>query len=133
MKEIMTVPEGHPVFGGPKVFDAFQYSPAVAAGGLLFIAGQIGMRADGTIPEDADEQGVLGFERLGALLALRGLGFSSLVDLTTYHVDIDQQIVAFRAIKERYITEAFPAWTILGVAGLARPVLKVEIKAVAVL
>jgi enamine deaminase RidA (YjgF/YER057c/UK114 family) len=91
------------------------------------------MRADGTIPEDAEEQGVLAFERLGALLALRGLGFSSLVDLTTYHVDIDQQIVAFRAVKERYITEAFPAWTILGVAGLARPVLKVEIKAVAVL
>ena len=37
----------------------------------------------------------------------------------------------FREVKERYITADFPAWTILGVASLARPNLLIEIKAVA--
>ncbi|NPT55175.1 RidA family protein [Paraburkholderia elongata] len=38
---------------------------------------------------------------------------------------------AFREIKDRYIKVDAPAWTILGVAALARPTLFVEIKAVA--
>jgi enamine deaminase RidA (YjgF/YER057c/UK114 family) len=41
------------------------------------------------------------------------------------------QLAAFREIKDRYIKENAPAWTILGVAALARPTLFVEIKAVA--
>ena len=129
--ERLRLPEDHPVFGGNRVFDLFQYSPSVRAGGLVFIAGQVGIRADGTVPDGAEEQIELAFERLGAILAQQGLGFGDLVELVSYHVRIDEQLAAFRAIKERYITRDFPAWTILGVAALARPNLQVEIKAVA--
>lgn len=52
-------------------------------------------------------------------------------DLASYHVRIDDQLTTFREVKERYITRDFPAWTILGVASLARPNLLIEIKAVA--
>ncbi|MBV8159225.1 MAG: hypothetical protein JO278_16310 [Dyella sp.] len=34
----------------------FMDAPAVAAGGLLFIAGQIAIRADGTVPDSVEEQ-----------------------------------------------------------------------------
>ena len=127
----LRLPENHPTFGSYKVFDLFQYSPAVQAGGLLFVAGQVGIRPDGTVPESAEEQIELAFQRLGAILARRGLGFDDLVELVSYHVRIDEQLATFRAIKERCITREFPAWTILGVASLARPDLLVEIKAVA--
>jgi len=133
MKKALTLPEGHPVFGSNKIFELFQYNPAVESNGLLFIAGQIGMRADGTIPEDVAEQCDLAFQRLGAILEARGLGFEDLVDLTSYHVDIDQHLTTFREVKERYVKQDFPAWTILGVAALARPILKIEVKAVAAL
>ncbi|CAM5784244.1 RidA family protein [Ottowia pentelensis] len=127
----LRLPENHPSFGSNKVFDLFQYSPAVQAGGLVFIAGQVGIRPDGTVPESAEEQTELAFQRLDAILAQQGLGFQDLVELVTYHVRIDEQLTAFRAIKERYVTREFSAWTILGVAALARPELLVEIKAVA--
>ncbi len=127
----LRLPEDDPTFGGNKVFDLFQYAPAVKAGGLVFIAGQVGIHAYGTVPERAEEQIELAFKRLGAILAHEGLGFGDLVELVSYHVRIDEQLSAFRAIKERYITSDFPAWTILGVAALARPNLLVEIKAVA--
>lgn len=48
--ERLRLPESDPAFGGNKVFDLFQYSPAVTANGLAFVAGQIGIRADGSIP-----------------------------------------------------------------------------------
>lgn len=49
----------------------------------------------------------------------------------TYHVDVGAQLADFRAVKEKYIRSDFPAWTILGVAALARPELVIEIKAIA--
>ncbi|KAI3595229.1 RidA superfamily, group 7, YjgH-like protein [Cupriavidus necator H850] len=54
-----------------------------------------------------------------------------LVELVSYHVDVDKQLQVFREIKDRYIREDAPAWTILGVAALAPPSLFVEIRAVA--
>lgn len=127
----LRLPENDPTFGGNKVFDLFKYSPAVRAGGLVFIAGQVGIRPDGTVPDAADEQIRLAFTRLGAILKHEGLAFTDLVELVSYHVRIDEQLVKFREIKDEFITKDFPAWTILGVAALARPNLLIEIKAVA--
>lgn len=127
----LRLPENDPTFGSNKVFDLFKYSPAVTAGGLVFIAGQVGIRPDGTVPDSAEEQIRLAFERLGAILRHQGLGFEDLVELVSYHVRIDEQLTAFREIKDEFVTREFPAWTILGVAALARPNLLVEIKAVA--
>lgn len=130
-KTTVVLSNPHPVFGSTDVFRTFNYAPAVAAGGLLFIAGQIGVRADGTVPADVEEQIDLAFQRLGAILQAAGLGFEHLVELVSYHVDVGTQLAAFREIKDLYIKMEPPAWTILGVAGLARPTLLVEIKAVA--
>lgn len=127
----LRMPEADPTFGSNKVFDLFQYSPAVKAGGLVFIAGQVGIRPDGSVPDSAEEQIDLAFQRLGAILKHEGLGFEHLVELVSYHVRIDEQLTQFREVKERYITRDFPAWTILGVASLARPNLLIEIKAIA--
>ena len=130
-KTTVALANPHPVLGSTDVFKTFNYAPAVAAGGLLFVAGQIGLRADGTIPVSVEEQIDLAFQRLGAILQAAGLGFEDLVELVSYHVDIDKQLASFREIKDRYIKDNAPAWTILGVAALARPTLFVEIKAVA--
>lgn len=127
----LRIAEPNPIFGSNRVFDLFKYSPAVRSGGLLFISGQIGMRPDGGIPDSAAEQADLAFHRLREILRMEGLGFADLVELVSYHVDIENQLTEFRAVKDRYIETDFPAWTILGVSALARPNLLVEIKAIA--
>lgn len=127
----LRLPEEDPTFGSNKVFDLFKYSPAVSAGGLVFIAGQVGIRADGTVPETSAEQIRLAFQRLGTILRHQGLDFSDLVELVSYHVNIDEQLNTFREIKDEFISADFPAWTIIGVAALARPSLFIEIKAIA--
>ncbi|MCY1247029.1 RutC family protein YjgH [compost metagenome] len=97
------------------------------------MAGQVGLRADGSVPESASEQADWAFRRLGVVLESAGLGFADLVEIVSYHVDVEHELAGFREVKDRYITEDFPAWTILGVAALARPALRVEIRAVAAL
>jgi enamine deaminase RidA (YjgF/YER057c/UK114 family) len=129
--ERLRLPEDDATFGSNRIFDLFQYSPAVTANGLVFIAGQIGVRADGSIPEHAKDQIDVAFRRIEAVLTHLGLDFTDLVELVSCHVDVGSQLAAFREVKERYIRSDFPAWTILGVAALARPELVVEIKAVA--
>ncbi|WGY73038.1 RidA family protein [Burkholderia cepacia] len=127
----LRLPDDDPTFGGNRIFDLFEYVPAVTAHGLVFIAGQIGLRADGSIPESPAEQIDAAFTRIEAILAHLGLNFSDVVELVSYHVDIGTHLADFRAAKSRYMRADFPAWTILGVAALARPELVVEIKVVA--
>jgi len=129
--ERLRLPEDDATFGSNRIFDLFQYSPAVTANGLVFIAGQIGLRADGSIPEDPKEQIDVAFKRIEAVLTQLGLDFSDVVELVSYHVNVGSQLAAFREVKERYVRADFPAWTILGIAALARPELIVEIKVVA--
>ncbi|AXL48646.1 membrane protein [Paraburkholderia caffeinilytica] len=129
--ERLRLPEDDATFGSNRIFDLFQYSPAVTANGLVFIAGQIGLRADGSIPEDPKEQIDVAFKRIDAVLKHMGLDFTDVVELVSYHVDIGLQLATFRDVKAQYIRSDFPAWTILGIAALARPELIVEIKVIA--
>lgn len=127
----LRLPDDDATFGSNRIFDLFQYSPAVIAHGLVFIAGQVGLRADGSIPTSPKEQIEVAFKRIDAILKHLELDFSDVVELVSYHVDVNAQLADFRAVKAQYIRSDFPAWTILGVAALARPELVVEIKVVA--
>ncbi|QQO20650.1 RidA family protein [Bradyrhizobium diazoefficiens] len=124
----------NPIFaaaGGGTIFDKFQYSSAVKAGGLVFVAGQIGLNPDGSMPETAEQQFVNAFERLRLVLDDAGGQMSDLVEIVSYHVGLSSHLTTFMKVKERYVPAPFPTWTILDIAGLARPGLVIEIKAVA--
>lgn len=124
----------NPIFaaaGGGTIFDKFQYSSAVKAGGLVFVAGQIGLNPDGSIPERPEQQFVNAFERLKLVLEEAGCQMSDLVELVSYHVGLHSHLADFAKVKAQYVPAPFPTWTILEIAGLARPGLIIEIKAVA--
>jgi enamine deaminase RidA (YjgF/YER057c/UK114 family) len=124
----------NPIFaaaGGGTIFEKFQYSSAVKAGGLVFVAGQIGLNSDGSMPDKPEQQFVNAFERLKLVLEEAGCQMSDLVELVSYHVGLSNHLADFMKIKERYVPAPFPTWTILDIAGLARPGLIIEIKAVA--
>lgn len=125
-KEFQT-PDGDTIFG------KFGYSAAVRAGDFLYVAGQIGLNEDGTIPDTDAGQIENAFRRMQLVIEAAGASMSNIVELVSYHVGIANNLADFMQIKERYIKEPYPTWTILEVAGLARPQLKIEIKAIAYL
>ncbi|MCC5986542.1 MAG: RidA family protein [Pararhodobacter sp.] len=116
---------------GPTIFDRFQYSAAVRAGNFLYIAGQVGIGEDGSIPPTDAEQIENAFRRLKLVVEGAGFEMSNIIELVSYHVGIANNLADFMRIKTSYIGEPYPAWTILEVAGLARKELVIEIKAVA--
>jgi enamine deaminase RidA (YjgF/YER057c/UK114 family) len=66
-----------------------------------------------------------------AVLAEAGLDFADVVEMTTYHVDLQKHIGAFMAVKDRYVSEPFPAWTAIGITELAFPGGLAEVRVVA--
>ena len=124
----------NPIFAtkdGSTIFEKFGYSAAVRAGDFIYVAGQIGLNPDGSMPEDAETQIANAFDRLKIVLENAGSSLDDIVELVSYHVGLQKHLPQFVQIKSRYIRSPFPTWTILEIAGLARPGLVIEIKAVA--
>lgn len=95
---------------------------------LLVISGQVGMKADGTIPEDPFEQIDIAFENIVRNLQAANMGVEDIIKLTYYLVgEIDtakrRELVASKLQSHQ------PCSTLLYVAGLASPAYKVEIEA----
>lgn len=133
-KVVVQIPQDNPLWKSDHAaFEKYGYSPAVRAGGLLFIAGVVGFRPDGSVPESVAEQSELALQRTQELLRLEGLTMADLVEVVSYHVDLEKHLAAFMPAKERYFQEPFPTWTIIGIRALALPELKVEIRSVAAL
>jgi enamine deaminase RidA (YjgF/YER057c/UK114 family) len=95
---------------------------------LLVISGQVGMRQDGTVPEDPLEQIDVAFENIFRNLRAAGMDVNDLIKLTYYLVgEIDTS--RRREVVLAKLQGHQPCSTLLYVAGLASPVYKVEIDA----
>jgi enamine deaminase RidA (YjgF/YER057c/UK114 family) len=102
------------------LYEMHGYSAAVRAGDLLFVSGQVGSREDGSPEPEFDKQVALAFRNLEAALAAAGAGFDDVVDVTTFHTDLANQIAAIMDVKSRIFRDApYPTWTAVGVNWLA--------------
>ena len=95
---------------------------------LLFIAGQVGMRPDGSVPDDAVDQLAIALENVLKNIEAAGLEPSDLVKITTYVVaGAELDPARRRAEMERLLGDHVPTSTLVFVAGLAAAQWKVEI------
>ena len=108
------------------------YAPAVKVGATLYCAGQVGRTPELTVIEDPEQQFLAAWENLRFVLAAGGCGFEDVVDMTTYHVDMQRYMPLFRGVKDAIFPRNTCAWTCIGVSELAKPGLLVEIKCIAV-
>ena len=125
-RRAITPPTIHRPFGS--------YNHAVLIEGApptLHMSGQVGMAADGSVPETVEGQTALVFANIQAILDEAGLLRRHIVKLTTYLTD-----PAFRAlympIRNGWIEEPWPASTLVVVEALAKPRFLIEIEAFAV-
>jgi len=109
------------------------YSPAIRAGNLLFVSGQVPIDpATGTlVGGDIGMQTDRVMKNLGALLKAAGAGFEHVVRTTVFLADMNE-FAAMNEVYGRYVVEPTPARATVQVARLPRDV-KVEIDLIAVL
>ena len=125
MRQVVSAPDA------PKAMGA--YSPAIKAGNLLFISGQIpvdpstGNLIQGDIAAQAEQV----MRNLTALLRAAGVGFDHVVRTTVYLADMND-FAGMNEVYSRYIVDPPPARATVQVARLPRDV-KIEVDAIAVL
>jgi len=109
----------------------YSHTAVVPAGAeLVFVAGQVGMRADGSVPETFGEQAELAFENLRACLAAHDLTAADVVRLGVFLLP-GQDFALLRAARERHFGAHRPVSTTVFVPQLAAPSLLLEVEAVA--
>jgi 2-iminobutanoate/2-iminopropanoate deaminase len=115
----------------PKAMGA--YSPAIKAGNLLFVSGQIpidpasGALIDGDIAAQTEQV----MRNLGALLRAAGGSFDNVVRTTVFLADMSD-FAAMNEVYSRHVEAPPPARATVQVARLPRDV-KIEVDAIAVL
>jgi len=116
--------------GGNRPLGLPTASPAVRAGDLLFISGQVGVKADGSIDPSPRAQAETIFQRIEELVRLAGGDMAAVVDLLAAFIDIRDVEEVFEASRA-FFTADYPAWTAFGTQGLAHRGASVMIHAVA--
>jgi 2-iminobutanoate/2-iminopropanoate deaminase len=104
------------------------WSNCLVANGFAFIAGMTARGAETAADEYAQTQAIFG--KIRHLVEAAGGSMADVVKLTIFVTDIAQREKVWRARRE-FFTGNFPASTLVQVAALADPSLKVEIDAVA--
>ena len=109
------------------------YSPAIKAGNLLFVSGQIPLdpATGALITGDIAAQTEQVMRNLAALLKAGGAGFEHVVRTTVFLADLNE-FAAMNEVYGRYVVEPPPARATVQVARLPRDV-RVEIDAIAVI
>ena len=116
----------------PPPFQGAPYSQAIAAGGFIFVSGQLGLKpGDTAISGGIEDQTEQVFVNLKAILEEAGSGLDRIVKTTVFlqHLDDFQEM---NAVYAKHVGEQPPARATVEVAKLPSGAL-VEIEAIATL
>ena len=114
-------------------FARYAHGVRVPAGhDLVVTSGQLGLRPDGTVPDDVREQAAICFANLGAILGEGGMGVGDVVHLRAFVTD-RAHMAGYMTARDEWLgaVTRLPGSTLLIVSGFTRPEFKVEIEVVA--
>ena len=110
------------------------YSHIVRAGNTVYLAGQVGANAQGTVVGPGmKEQTEQVLANLGIALKSQGLDASHVAKINIYVTSIDEfRAPDVAALRTKFFGNTRPASTLVQVVRLADPAYKVEIEAIAI-
>jgi enamine deaminase RidA (YjgF/YER057c/UK114 family) len=99
---------------------------------LVFVSGLTAQGPDGAAPKDAKGQADAVFRNLRTALAARGLTPADVIQVRGFLVDIQATLPAYRQAAGNFFgASPPPASTVVGVTGLVRPDLLLEVELIA--
>ena len=95
------------------------FSSAVRVGDVLYLSGQIGIGADGKLPDGIEAQSKQALDNIGAVLKRAGLSYGDVLHCTAFLSDM-KNWPAFNTVYVPYFSEGKrPARSAFGANGLA--------------
>jgi enamine deaminase RidA (YjgF/YER057c/UK114 family) len=83
------------------------------------------------VPRDIEAQFRQAFRNVGEALSEAGLSYADVVEIVSYHVELEKHFEEFVSVKDEFVGEPYPAWTAVGVSALAADGALAEIKVTA--
>lgn len=117
--------------GTEAIYHAYKFSQAVVANGRVDVAGQVGLGADFSIPEDIRGQTRNALANLKSILEAAGSSLEHVTHLTQYFTDI-ADVPASDEVFVEFFPKNYPARTVVQVVSLVLPQLRLEVQATAV-
>ena len=108
------------------------YCHVVRAGDRVWVSGMVGIRKDGSIPEDVVDQFEVAMDWLDRALRAAGGRPEHIVKVQVFLTDINDR-AKINPLRQDYFVKHRPASTLVEVSALITPQLKVEIEAEAIL
>lgn len=109
-------------------YDRFHFSAAVRSGDLVSCSGQIGVDPKGAAITDPEDQFTAAFQSVAETLDEAGASWADVFEMTTFHVGMHDHLATFMTVRDRFISEPWPAWTAIGCTELAVPGALVEVR-----
>ena len=95
----------------------------------LHLSGQVGVRSDGTVPSDFQDQCRQAFLNIAACLREAGMAFEDVIMLRIYLTD-RSDLDALRRIRSEFFGDRQVSSTLVFVSGLVDPSWRVELEIV---
>lgn len=112
-------------------FARYSHGVEVPAGKrLVLCSGQLGIRPDDFVPQDAAAQAELCFANVIAILGEAGLGLKDIVRINAFVSD-RAHLQPYMDVRNRLFADPAPASTLMVVSGFARAEFKVEVEVLA--
>jgi enamine deaminase RidA (YjgF/YER057c/UK114 family) len=114
-------------------FARYAHGVEVPAGARLVVtSGQLGIRADDTVPADARAQADLCFANCAAILAEADMGPGDVIRINAFVTD-RSHMAAYMAARDAWLAgvSRLPASTLVIVTGFTRPAFLVEVEVTA--
>ena len=97
---------------------------------LLVTSGQLGIGLDDSVPATIEDQALLCFEAIKAILEEAGMGLEDVIRISGF-LTRREDFPAYMAVRDRYTRDPLPTSTLIIVSGFTRPEFLVEVEVTA--
>ncbi|NNH74514.1 RidA family protein [Nocardia uniformis] len=116
----------------PDWYEPYKISQAIKANGFLYVSGQAGIDERGrTVSDDFLTQGRQAFANIARVLAEAGTDLRDVVKVGIFVTDMAANLDRVIALRAEFLSEPYPADTLLEVSALAQPDWQIEVEVIA--
>ncbi len=116
----------------PDWYEPYKISQAIKANGVIYVSGQAGIDERGrTVSADFLTQGRQAFANIERVLKEAGVGLSDVVKVGIFVTDMAANLDKVIELRGEFLSEPYPADTLLEVSSLAQPDWQIEVEVTA--
>ncbi|WP_234390636.1 RidA family protein [Nocardia suismassiliense] len=116
----------------PDWYEPYKISQAIKANGVIYVSGQAGIDERGrTVSDDFLTQGRQAFANIQRVLAQAGADLHDVVKVGIFVTDMAANLDKVLQLREEFLSEPYPADTLLEVSSLAQPDWQIEVEVTA--